>query len=108
MKSKHPDVDSELMDILKLILKFNPNHRASINELLSLPIFDHIRREENEMPSYKKIDLPVDNMPLNPATGKYEEYTSKKIKEYLTKQVQRFQQMVSMPSSVQGSDKQQD
>lgn len=38
-----PDVDKRLVDLLKRLLKFNPNMRITAKEALKCDIFDGIR-----------------------------------------------------------------
>lgn len=75
----------EIMDLIKSMLKFNPNERLSIPELLEKPIFKEYRNTEMECLSDKEINLNIDAMPLNPDTGEYEDYTTRKMMEYIVK-----------------------
>jgi len=71
------------------LLQFNPNKRISLDDLIANPIFDEIRQVSSEKVSSKKIELPVDFLPLN-SNGSYDDYTINKMKEYIFKISEKF------------------
>lgn len=66
------------------MVKFNPNERASIEELLKHKAFDSFRNHDIENISPKKIDLKMDYFPENKA-GEKGEYCVRALKKYLKK-----------------------
>ena len=56
-------MSSELIELLELMLQFNPVFRPSASDLLKLPIFDNVRVPELEMWTGRKKRLNMKNTP---------------------------------------------
>lgn len=85
MKDLHDKIDADLMVFLNRCLVFNPEHRSSIDSLLADPIFEHIRCKEYEVTETRQVVVTVDHLPVNPYTGEKEDYSTKKMKNYIVK-----------------------
>lgn len=57
LEAAFPDVNQDLVALLKSLLEFNPHYRATAAEALKHRVFDQIRVEQFELPSQKKIVL---------------------------------------------------
>jgi len=78
-------VDEDIYKFIKGLIKFNPERRKPVDELLADSLFAEIRSPTNECLGTKEIDIAIDRLPVNESNGKIEDYSEKKMKEYIIK-----------------------
>jgi hypothetical protein len=62
------------------MLKFNPDERSTIDEMLQDQMFDSIRVPLMEKDAPSQIEISIDRLPVNTVTGELQDYSAKKIK----------------------------
>lgn len=88
----HPECPANWMQFLSKILRFLPEDRISIQKCFELPIFKKHRNLVLEKAAHapKTIDLKVDLLHVDPASGKEIPLKNKKYQGYLMKLVHKI------------------
>ena len=99
-------VDPKAFEVIDILLKVAPQSRGTITEAMNHPLFDKVRQPETEIEANFKIETKVDLRPINQQTQQVEEYSDKKLKEYLGKLVDRIRRSHQQQITVckRGSD----
>lgn len=61
LQSKYPGASSEAIDFLYKVLVFNPYFRISLQEALTHPLFEKVRKPQNENFTAQAISLQFEN-----------------------------------------------
>ena len=51
-----------MIELLKILLRFNPNSRSSAKECLQMPVFDSIRCPELELEAQQQVKVSIDSL----------------------------------------------
>ena len=79
----HEGIDQDLLMLLVKVLRFNPLDRMSTREIIEDAVFDGVRKEQ--VKASCPVEIHVDELPFNGKTGKHQDYSVKKIKQYVIK-----------------------
>lgn len=83
LEKKLSDVPSDLVDLVKQCLTFDPSERGSAKELFSHPAFKDIREPAFELEAPRKLSCAIDEL-------KSKDYSDSKIKQFILKLVKNF------------------
>lgn len=78
-------------------LKLDPQSRSTIDECISLPVFDKIRNEKLEKNAFApdRVEVKIDKLKISPDSGKSKEYSNLSLQKYLASLVAKISAKLS-------------
>ena len=82
LENRLAHVEEELLQLIKRLLKFNPDDRLSAEAALKLPLFDKIRDPVLEQPASSTVQIECDDFDASQAQTASADESLKEIVEY--------------------------
>jgi serine/threonine protein kinase len=88
----HKNGSPELIDLMERCLELDPQLRCTIDDCISLPVFDKIRNEKLEKNAFApdRVDVKIDKLKISSDSGKSKEYSNLSLQKYLASLVSKI------------------
>ena len=92
-EQKFSNISKDVIELLKSMLKFNPEERLTAAECIKLPIFDSIRNKDLEKQATTTVKLPLDDELTIDYDTCTDNKTLKEVIEVLDDEIKQFQKI---------------
>jgi len=88
----HKEGNTQLIELMDRCLTLDPSHRISIQECISLSVFDKIRNEKLEKNAVApdRVEVKIDKLKISSESGKSKEYSNLSLQKYLASLVTKI------------------
>lgn len=93
----HHNARPELLELMERCLYLDPEKRCSIDDCISLPLFDKIRSEQLEQNAVAPdiVEVKIDKLKISADSGKSKEYSNLSLQKYLASLVAKISAKLS-------------